>query len=458
MADVDLTGTIDASTTLTGILFASTRTTNTPQVESDNVTQYFGDPPGSTALPASADGAPNGGIQLQPFLRHYLNMTTPGVGNNGNTILNWTYPADVEVGDLVLVVITQMYANTVAPTGWTELWADSTKTSRIWAHSATATDPGTVVTQFVTGYGGLLALGGIWGNAQVDTVLTNASFTSNTATAPQVTIPGGGGGIFGWIPRRGYGASNVYSLQWAPLPYGLTDANLTSSAVATYSWPGMADVFPVHDTVMAPALTSTTANTNFNGDTLNFSVVLKPLLVFPFATVAVEEATGTGGTVDIKQYIHLLAQDIHSPQIPYGYTQGTMNAADTGTAYTYERWIRVRFEPKFNTVARFRFWAANLATLPVGWSVRYGTATNFQTPVNTASSIAINPVPTSDPGSASPNAGGAARLTGTGTQYSDWIVLQASVDTAVVEPGPVLGFSTEGTLIPVQFSFVWIET
>lgn len=176
------------------------------------------------------------------------------------------------------------------------------------------------------------------------------------------------------------------------------------------------------------------------------------------AIVTVEEVVGSGDSSDVEQYVHLMASDAHSPQIPYGYAEGALNDTGSGVLYTFERWVRVRFDPEFGAVRAFRLWAPNLVYLPPGWSVQFGVAHDFQTPVNTASSIAVEPVPTSDPGAESPNAGGDVALTGTGTQHSDWIVLQASVDTAIAGPGPVLGFSTEGALIPIEFTFVWTES
>lgn len=175
------------------------------------------------------------------------------------------------------------------------------------------------------------------------------------------------------------------------------------------------------------------------------------------STVRLLEAVGPTGDVQASTgYVHLLATDEHSPQDPYGYVTQTLNSTGSGIAYTYERWVRVEFSGSFNTLRSFRFWVPNLKPV-TGWTFKYGTTTTYQAPVNTASSVATLQVPTSDPGSSAPNAGGAQRLFGTGLFYSDWIVMQASADLSVVGPGPVLGFSVEATLIEIDFRFNWTE-
>lgn len=173
------------------------------------------------------------------------------------------------------------------------------------------------------------------------------------------------------------------------------------------------------------------------------------------ATITLQEAVGAGEDIEtIGQYVNLLSVDAHSNQSLYGYTAGVLTGS--GTVYSYERWIRVRFDPPFNAVWAMRFYVPNYASEP-GWTLNFGTSTTYQQPVNTGSAIAIVPVPTTDPGPTLPNCGGYTRLPGTGTQYSDWIVMQASVDTSVATPGPVLGFTVEGTLNPIQYVVNWIE-
>lgn len=190
-----------------------------------------------------------------------------------------------------------------------------------------------------------------------------------------------------------------------------------------------------------------------------------------YATVTAEEAIGpdqntltiTGG------YVHLLGTDAHSSQELLGYTKSPLrfvpltnistpdDAAVAPTPeQTYERWFRIRFDPPFNAVYGIRFWVPNYLPVP-GWTILWGSSSTYQAPVSTPSAIAVNDLPTTDPGPAMPNCGGYQRLPGTGTQYSDWIVVQATAEPDVAGVGPVLGFTAEGTLIPITFNINWIE-
>jgi hypothetical protein len=172
-----------------------------------------------------------------------------------------------------------------------------------------------------------------------------------------------------------------------------------------------------------------------------------------YANVVVQEAIGsTMDLLSIQTYVHLYTVDAHSSQVPTGYADYPLHSG----GYTYERWFRVQFNPPFDAVYGFRFWTDNYAPGP-GWTVLWGTSTTYQTPVITPSSIAVSALPTTDPGPAMPNCGGHTRLPGTGTQYSDWIVVQATADPAQASVGPVLGFTEEGTLIPITFNINWIE-
>lgn len=450
-----LTATLPGSTVVSAGLFVSSFGSNTPTPDVGNITAYV-DPSAPTqgsATPGADLGLPNHGVQRQPFLRGILTFTSMSVGYDGNRNIGWTYPGDAQVGDAVVIALQGLASNVTPPKGWAEL--NNTSGVRVWAHYLEDGEAGTQINSFVTGYSSMLAVGGIWGNAQVDAVLGNTAYTANSATAPQITASPGDAVAFIWMPYKSY--SSPYQISWTAPGY-VQHLKDSATNYNYYYWPAIGDAYPTTDTYYAPALTATTSGVSL-GHSINFSIRLRGLIVFPYAEVALEEAVGPAqDTQDVESFLHLMALDEHSPQDQYGYAQGAMNDTGSGVLYTYERWVRVRFTPQFNTVKDFRAWAPNLVDIPEGWTIKFGTASSFQTPVNTASSIATIPMPTSDPGAASPNAGGESPLAGTGTQYSDWIVLQASADTAVVGPGPVLGFSTEGTLIPIQFAFTWIET
>lgn len=168
----------------------------------------------------------------------------------------------------------------------------------------------------------------------------------------------------------------------------------------------------------------------------------------------VVEAIGSAQNELGVSTVALLGTDDHSI---LGYGGSPLLAPDDPSAwvYSYERWFRVRLTGSYQTVRAFRIWCSHLV-IPSGWEVHFGTASAYQQPTNSPSAIATRPVPTSDPGPNLPNAGGLTPVAGPGTTYSDWIVLQARGQGAVL-PGPVLGFDEWGQPVPIAFEFHWIE-
>lgn len=175
------------------------------------------------------------------------------------------------------------------------------------------------------------------------------------------------------------------------------------------------------------------------------------------AVVDIQEQVGDHSLQLVDQYVHLLGQDTHSGQSPWAFATAGITDTGSGVGRTYERWIRLRFTPPFDTVTGVRFWVQGLDSPPPGWSVRYGTTATFTAPVSSASSIAVLALPTSDPGRTSPNLL-ADTFAGTDTRYTDWVVIQASVDMSVAPPGPLLGFGPEGGLRALGLNFAWTET
>lgn len=449
-------GSVVGGTTSSGVLDVSDLASNEPNPRTTNIQTYFGAVgPGPTGGPY-----PNGpSIDLTPFLRMSFSSVFADNGTGGT--LQVIIPPGVIFGDvLVMSVIT--YGITVPVTyasGW-QLRASLIDTSRsfntsIWTRVSTGTDSGMT---WQTSNKEQFSQIRVYGNAvYASTAITVNSMSSlNQVTAAAIDDAQSGGtavyffpGFYGPFPSVSpvipYPLSDVYTSMNIN-DNGCVSADLTTINGIQPGWtvtldPGVGNTFTTSQRVMQAV------------------VVLSPLSVYRFAIVNLEEAVGASqDAADVDSYVHIMAADVHSPQSLYGFTESGIADPSSGTVYSFERWVRVRFDPSFNTVRAFRFWSPNLTTLPIGWTVKYGTSSSYVTPVNTASSIATTAVPTSDPGEATPNAGGGTPLIGTGTQYSDWIVLQVSIDSTVAGPGPVLGFSPEGSLIPVSFCFNWTES
>ena len=130
----------------------------------------------------------------------------------------------------------------------------------------------------------------------------------------------------------------------------------------------------------------------------------------------------------------------------------------TGTVYSTERWVRLRFEAPFNSVQGARFWVPNASSIAAGWTIKWGTSASYQTPVSTASTIATGSLPTTDPGINAPNLI-AAPITGDqGDGFTLWLVLQATVDLSTAGP-QVIGYDPESiTPEPLKLQIAWVDT
>lgn len=179
------------------------------------------------------------------------------------------------------------------------------------------------------------------------------------------------------------------------------------------------------------------------------------MTTFGDTAVSLQEAIGPVDDISFVElapngFVHLLGTDEHSNQHDVGYARSELSP---DSPYSFERWLRIKFFGTTYSVRTFRFWAT--VTVPDGWELKFGSASDYAQPTNDASSIATNAVPTSDPGTE--NCGGATDVSD-GTNYSDWIVLQAHVpDFSAVAPGPMLG-STGGEVVNpvlIQYHFTW---
>lgn len=173
------------------------------------------------------------------------------------------------------------------------------------------------------------------------------------------------------------------------------------------------------------------------------------------AVVELVERIGSAPSMDIATTV-LNLQTTDDYSTPTSYLEHALPArTDNGPVYSMERWCRLRFSGDFGSVQQGRFWVAGWSN-PPGWTVRWGTTLDFDTPTNSVSSYALSPLPTSDPGENSPNIMGSGSLLGTETQYSFWVVLQA-VATGDAATGPISGFELDGDPVSIPYRFAWTE-
>lgn len=132
--------------------------------------------------------------------------------------------------------------------------------------------------------------------------------------------------------------------------------------------------------------------------------------------------------------LNLLGSDLGSGQVTASYP---ITVPSVGTNYSYERKFRLKIEDigDSSRIQNLRVYA-NTATPSTGCTIKYGQTSSYAAPVNTASLIATDAIPTSLPGTENLYCGGSAGgyLDATG-EYSDYGVLQLAVDTTATSGG-----------------------
>ena len=101
----------------------------------------------------------------------------------------------------------------------------------------------------------------------------------------------------------------------------------------------------------------------------------------------------------------------------------------TGT-YSFEKYVKGHFSDSFTRVENIQFWKSAGAYVS-GEGVNFtGQVIAYATPTNSASSGANTAIPVAEPGTANVSIGGSLSGSLTSEGSTDFIVLQATVDTS----------------------------
>lgn len=118
------------------------------------------------------------------------------------------------------------------------------------------------------------------------------------------------------------------------------------------------------------------------------------------------------------------------------YAQHPIPVPETGTNYSYERWMRLKFDGTFNQIDNIKFWMESWVKSDPNLEINGGVTENFTDPVNTASAVATSP-------SADwTGVANAMDITPTGginsaPGYSKYFVMQLVVPSTVTTPGNI---------------------
>lgn len=116
------------------------------------------------------------------------------------------------------------------------------------------------------------------------------------------------------------------------------------------------------------------------------------------------------------------------------YQDNPIVVLESGTAYSYERWIRIRFDGSFNLIDNVKAWKSAGTFSDAGISIYAGDTNTGVTPTDSQSSIATSTIPTTE--------GTATDITpssdiDTDGNFTDYLVLQLRVADTTTTPGDI---------------------
>jgi len=139
--------------------------------------------------------------------------------------------------------------------------------------------------------------------------------------------------------------------------------------------------------------------------------------------------------------VNFLSVDETSGVDPNNYINYPITVPGSGNSYSFEKWIQGYFDfagSGSNQVTNGKFWKESGTLSHLDLVINAGVSASWSAPVDTASSVATSPVPTSVGSSLSLNLdvdGGNPQRTSTG--YSYYIVIQLVVPSTVNVPGDI---------------------
>lgn len=153
------------------------------------------------------------------------------------------------------------------------------------------------------------------------------------------------------------------------------------------------------------------------------------------ATAEVKVYTGTTATVESPSgdagNLNLMSTDTYD-STGSGYESATITVPTTGTAYSYERWLRIEYTGTFNSITNVKFWKSAGSLSDGNLTLNAGETSSAATPTDGSSSLATSAIPTA--------VGSAIDISTTITSsgdYTDYGILQLAVPTNVTTPGDI---------------------
>lgn len=119
------------------------------------------------------------------------------------------------------------------------------------------------------------------------------------------------------------------------------------------------------------------------------------------------------------------------------YAQHPIPVPETGTNYSFERWVRLRFDGTFNRIENIKLWMDSWTKSDPNLEIYGGVTENFRDPINTQSDIATQPSSQWDSINEAfditPSGGAITSAPG----YTKYFVMQLAVPSTVTTPGNI---------------------
>lgn len=116
------------------------------------------------------------------------------------------------------------------------------------------------------------------------------------------------------------------------------------------------------------------------------------------------------------------------------YQSNPITVLESGTAYSFEKWIKIRFDGTYNLIENVKVWKSAGTLSDGSLALNAGETATGVTPTDSASSVATAAIPTTE--------GTAIDITPTANidtdgDFTDFLVVQLEVPDTVTTPGDI---------------------
>lgn len=116
------------------------------------------------------------------------------------------------------------------------------------------------------------------------------------------------------------------------------------------------------------------------------------------------------------------------------YQTNKISVPTSGSAFSYERWLRAKFTGTFNTITNLIYWKSAGTLSDAALVITAGESATGVTPVVTDSTIATAAIPTVEGSAIDITPAGGISTSG---DFSDYAIIQLEAPSTVVTPGDI---------------------